>query len=73
MFICSLSVLSDAFRLLGGRAAGEVFKESELLRNPVCGLMIGVLSTVLLQSSSTSTSILVSLVAANSKLPIKLA
>ncbi|XP_066288562.1 sodium-dependent phosphate transport protein 2B-like [Branchiostoma lanceolatum] len=64
MFICSLDFLSSAFRLLGGKAAGELFAQNELLRNPVCGLMIGVLATVLVQSSSTSTSIVVSMVGA---------
>ncbi|KAK3087037.1 hypothetical protein FSP39_000749 [Pinctada imbricata] len=62
LFICSLDFLSSAFRLLGGRAAGEVFRDNELLSNPVCGVMIGVLATVLVQSSSTSTSIVVSMV-----------
>ncbi|XP_077996550.1 sodium-dependent phosphate transport protein 2A-like [Glandiceps talaboti] len=64
MFICSLSFLSSAFRLLGGKTAGEAFASNEVLSNPVCGLMIGVLATVLVQSSSTSTSIVVSMVAA---------
>lgn len=84
IFVCSLDILSQAFRLVGGRAAGEVFRDSTLLQNPICGLMIGVLATVLLQSfaapsspvhslmcppncrSSTSTSIVVSMVAADS-------
>jgi len=63
MFICSLSFLSSAFRLLGGKAAGEAFASNEILQNPVAGLMIGVLATVLVQSSSTSTSIIVAMVA----------
>lgn len=62
MFICSLSFLSSAFRLLGGRAAGDIFRDNEVLRNPVAGLMIGVLATVLVQSSSTSTSIVITMV-----------
>jgi len=60
-FVCSLDVLQDAFQLLGGRSAGNLFSSS-LINNPVCGLMIGVLVTVLVQSSSTSTSIVVSMV-----------
>jgi len=60
-FVCSLDVLQDAFQLLGGRSAGSLFSSS-LINNPVCGLMIGVLVTVLVQSSSTSTSIVVSMV-----------
>lgn len=64
LFICALDFLATAFRLLGGEAAGEVLQNSELLANPVCGLMIGVLVTVLVQSSSTSTSIIVSMTSA---------
>lgn len=37
------------------------------MQNPVVGLMIGILVTVLVQSSSTSTSIVVSMVASGSK------
>ncbi|XP_038077506.1 sodium-dependent phosphate transport protein 2A-like [Patiria miniata] len=64
LFICSLDLMSSAFRLLGGKEAGEVLSENELLSNPICALMIGILATVLVQSSSTSTSIVVSIVAA---------
>ena len=46
---------------------GEAFTSNELLQNPVAGLMIGILSTVLVQSSSTSTSIVVTMVASGSK------
>ena len=67
LFICSLDFLSSAFRLLGGKAAGEAFASNEILSNPVAGLMIGILATVLVQSSSTTTSIVVSMVAAGSK------
>ncbi|CAG0901298.1 unnamed protein product [Darwinula stevensoni] len=73
-FICSLDLLAVSFRLLGGKAAdkqmvihhdeGEIFSDAELLQNPVVGLVIGILATVLVQSSSTSTSIIVSLVTA---------
>ena len=45
-----------------GKAAGKALSEDELLSNPVAGLMIGILGTVLLQSSSTTTSIVVSMV-----------
>ncbi len=72
MFICSLGLMSDGFRLLGGRAAGQVFQDSQLLRNPICGVIIGVLATVLLQSSSTSTSIVVSMVASESTQTVRL-
>jgi len=62
MFICSLSFLSSAFRLLGGKAAGEAFSSNAILSNPVAGLMLGVVATVLLQSSSTTSSIVVAMV-----------
>ncbi|XP_075705598.1 sodium-dependent phosphate transport protein 2B isoform X2 [Rhinoderma darwinii] len=61
-FVCSLDVLSSAFQLVGGKAAGDIFKNHSVLSNPVAGLVIGVLVTVLVQSSSTSTSIVVSMV-----------
>ncbi|XP_068739191.1 sodium-dependent phosphate transport protein 2B-like [Montipora capricornis] len=64
LFICSLDFLSSAFRLLGGKTAGEMFSRDRILCNPVVGLMIGILATVLVQSSSTTTSIVVSMVAA---------
>ncbi|XP_064651218.1 sodium-dependent phosphate transport protein 2B-like [Lineus longissimus] len=63
LFICSLDILSSAFRLLGGKAAGQTFANNEILQNPVAGLMVGVLATVLLQSSSTTSSIIISMVA----------
>lgn len=61
LFVCSLDILQDSFQLLSGRAAGEIFTSS-IISNPVCGLMVGVFVTVLVQSSSTSTSIVVSMV-----------
>ncbi|XP_055892264.1 sodium-dependent phosphate transport protein 2B-like [Biomphalaria glabrata] len=72
MFICSLDFLGSAFQLLGGKAAGQAMSSSVLLSNPVAGLMVGVLATVLVQSSSTSTSIIVSMVSADI-LQVKLA
>ncbi|XP_046577052.1 sodium-dependent phosphate transport protein 2A-like [Haliotis rubra] len=63
MFVCLLSLLTASFRLLCGKLTGSVFSNSSLLQNPVTGLMIGILATVLVQSSSTSTSIVVSMVA----------
>ncbi|XP_041694389.1 sodium-dependent phosphate transport protein 2B-like [Coregonus clupeaformis] len=62
MFVCSLDVLSSAFQLVGGKAAGDIFQDNAVLSNPVAGLVIGVLVTVLVQSSSTSSSIVVSMV-----------
>ncbi|XP_064181523.1 sodium-dependent phosphate transport protein 2A-like [Anguilla rostrata] len=62
MFVCSLDVLSSSFQLAGGKVAGDIFKDNAILSNPVAGLVVGILVTVLVQSSSTSTSIIVSLV-----------
>ena len=45
-----------------GKAAGDIFQDNVVLTNPVAGLVIGVLVTVLVQSSSTSSSIVVSMV-----------
>ena len=41
--------------------------DSEILSNPIVGLMIGILGTVLVQSSSTFTSIIISMVGGGSK------
>ena len=64
-FICSLSFLADGFRLVAGRQAGLVFRNSEVFNNPIAGMLVGVLVTVLVQSSSTSTSIVITMVAAD--------
>ncbi|KAM9695744.1 sodium-dependent phosphate transport protein 2A isoform 5-T8 [Trichechus inunguis] len=62
LFVCSLDMLSSAFQLAGGKVAGDIFKDNTILSNPVAGLVVGILVTVLVQSSSTSTSIIVSMV-----------
>ncbi|KAJ8372637.1 hypothetical protein AAFF_G00280530 [Aldrovandia affinis] len=62
LFVCSLDVLSSAFQLVGGKAAGDIFQDNAVLSNPLAGLVIGVLVTLLVQSSSTSSSIVVSMV-----------
>ncbi|XP_068583178.1 solute carrier family 34 member 2a [Cebidichthys violaceus] len=62
IFICSLDVLSSAFQLVGGKAAGDILQDNTILSNPLAGLVIGVLVTLLVQSSSTSSSIVVSMV-----------
>lgn len=50
-----------------GKAAGDIFQDNVVLSNPVAGLVIGVLVTVLVQSSSTSSSIVVSMVSSGCK------
>lgn len=62
-FVFSLGLMSASFKVLGGRAQGEIFA---FVENPVAGIMVGILVTVLVQSSSTSTSIVVGLVGASS-------
>ncbi|XP_060127018.1 sodium-dependent phosphate transport protein 2A [Zootoca vivipara] len=62
LFVCSLDLLSSAFQLAGGKVAGDIINDNAILSNPVAGLVVGVLVTVLVQSSSTSTSIIVSMV-----------
>ena len=69
LFVCSLDVMSSAFRLVGGKLTGTVFSQQGILSNPIAGLMVGLLATVLVQSSSTSTSIVVSMVSSSSKSP----
>eukprot|EP00127_Corallochytrium_limacisporum_P001983 Clim_evm2s95 gene=Clim_evmTU2s95 len=64
-FVIALGLLSDAFKILGSKTAGSAFRESDIFDNPFAGLMLGVLVTVLVQSSSTSTSILISMRGAN--------
>lgn len=65
VFVGCLSFLADAFRLVAGREAGKIFRDSELFNNPISGMLVGVLVTVLVQSSSTSTSIVITMVAAD--------
>ena len=59
--------MGSAFQLLGGKDAGQSLSNNELFDNPVAGVVLGVLSTVLLQSSSTTTSIMITMTAAESK------
>ncbi len=63
-FICSLSFLTSAALILLGKEGGKIFSESDIIKNPLVGLMIGVFATVIFQSSSTTTSIIVALVGA---------
>ncbi|KFP67805.1 Sodium-dependent phosphate transport protein 2A, partial [Cariama cristata] len=62
LFVCSLDVPPCHSRSLAGKVAGDIFKDNAILSNPVAGLVVGILVTVLVQSSSTSTSIIVSMV-----------
>ena len=65
LFICSLSFLASGFRLVAGKEAANIFRNSDIFNNMVAAVLIGVLVTVLVQSSSTSTSIIITMVAAD--------
>lgn len=60
LFILSITLLGGSFKLFGKDFAEAIFKATS---NPVVGLMIGVMATAIIQSSSTTTSIIVGLVA----------
>eukprot|EP00930_Biecheleria_cincta_P098175 TRINITY_DN89854_c0_g1_i1.p1 TRINITY_DN89854_c0_g1~~TRINITY_DN89854_c0_g1_i1.p1 ORF type:complete len:862 (-),score=155.86 TRINITY_DN89854_c0_g1_i1:32-2572(-) len=63
LFILSLDLMGSAFKIIGGPSAGAVFRNQEIFDNPIAGLVLGILATVLVQSSSTSTSIIISMTA----------
>lgn len=61
-FLVGLNLMGDAFKALAGDSAGNIFGFAS---NPIAGLMVGILFTVMVQSSSTTTSIIVTAVGAN--------
>eukprot|EP00980_Cylindrotheca_fusiformis_P007384 scaffold1525_cov142-Cylindrotheca_fusiformis.AAC.184 len=61
-FLMGLDLLGSGAKTMGGCAAGSLFGDN---MNPIAGLMVGIIATVLLQSSSTTTSIVVSMVGAD--------
>jgi len=65
-FVISLDLMGTGFQLATGKVASSLFADSELFNNPFFALMVGVLGTVAVQSSSTFTSIVVSMVTAGS-------
>merc|ERR1711939_484866 len=62
VFLLTLGVMGTGFKLLGGKDSAKMFDVAD---NPISALMVGILATVLVQSSSTTTSIIVSLVGAD--------
>jgi sodium-dependent phosphate cotransporter len=60
LFILSITLLGSAFKLAGREAAESIFQSTD---NPLVGLVIGLLATAVIQSSSTTTSIIIGLVA----------
>lgn len=60
VFLVGVSSLESGIKLLGADVQETLFST---VRNPLAGLFVGVLGTVLVQSSSASTSVIVGLVA----------
>ena len=60
LFLVGVSSLESGIKLLGADAQETLFST---VRNPLAGLFVGILGTVLVQSSSASTSVIVGLVA----------
>ncbi len=61
VFLVSIGLLGASFKLFGKDLAHQLI---EMTSNPLVGLVAGILATTLAQSSSTTTSIVVGLVAA---------
>lgn len=57
-FLFALNVMGDSAQVLTGCRAAGLFGDGA---NPVSAVMVGVLATILLDSSSTTTSIIISL------------
>ena len=72
VFIIALDLMSTGFRICLGLQISQLFRSEAILQSPITGLVIGVIVTVVVQSSSASTSIVVSLVASGSKMIQKL-
>uniref|UniRef100_A0A914E840 Uncharacterized protein n=1 Tax=Acrobeloides nanus TaxID=290746 RepID=A0A914E840_9BILA len=62
-FICTLALLADAFKLIGGRGVGRTIQSSRFIQNPISASIIGMVITLLIQSSSTLSSVLVGMIA----------
>ena len=62
IFIVTLDLMTSAFTLLSRSTIGRAFRSGFFLKNPIVGVMSGILITTILQSSSTVTSIIVSMV-----------
>ncbi|CAJ1930953.1 unnamed protein product [Cylindrotheca closterium] len=61
-FLVGLDLLGTGAKVMSACTAGALFGDD---MNPVAGLMVGIVATVLLQSSSTTTSIVVAMVGAD--------
>jgi sodium-dependent phosphate cotransporter len=58
-FLVSIGLLGKAFKLFGGGVVDDLILGAS---NPLVGLLVGILATTLVQSSSTTTSLVVALV-----------
>lgn len=61
LFFLCIELMGGSFKLMGKDAARDLLSITD---NPLIGLLIGILATSLMQSSSTTTSIVVGMVAA---------
>ncbi len=59
IFVIAIKLLGVSFKLMGKETAEAIFQATA---NPIVGLLIGVLATSIIQSSSTTTSIIVGMV-----------
>jgi sodium-dependent phosphate cotransporter len=60
VFFCSIEVMSSAFKMAGQGFAEELI---DTVSDPIAGLLLGFVATAVIQSSSTTTTIVVGLVA----------
>lgn len=63
VFLVSLKLMSSGFKLMGKDMASQIIT---LTSNPFVGLFVGLLATALIQSSSTTTAMIVAIVASGS-------
>ena len=62
IFVVTLDLMTSAFTLLSRSIIARLFQSRFFLSNPIGSVMCGILITTILQSSSTVTSIIVSMV-----------
>merc|ERR1719313_2602987 len=62
LFLIGLDLMGNAFKAMSGKGVGSMLGSID---NPIAGVAIGIIVTVLLQSSSTSTSVVVTMVGAD--------
>ncbi|KAI6189368.1 hypothetical protein M3Y97_00000500 [Aphelenchoides bicaudatus] len=61
-YICTFSLLSNAFKLIGGKGMGDTIKNSQFLQNPISASIIGMLISMILQNTSMLAGLLVGMV-----------